>query len=225
MPIMSTLTPATIASTARVSPEAQRVLRNTYALLSLTLLFAAGTAGASMALGLPHPGILITLAGYFGLLFVIHKFRNSAAGVALVFALTGFMGMTLGPVVGQVLAGANGAMTVMLAAGLTGTMFLGLSGYALATQRDVSGWGAPLTVGVLVAFGAGLLSLFVDIPGLSLAVSAMFTVLMAGIIVYETSNIIQGGERNYVLATVSLFVAIYNLFASLMHLLGVGSGE
>lgn len=222
---MTTMTPTTVSAGTQLAPEARRMLRNTYALLSLTLLFSAATAGASLALGFPHPGLLLTLAGYFGLLFAIHRFRNSAAAVGLVFALTGFMGLTLGPVLGRILAGADGAVTVMLAAGLTGTLFLGLSAYALVTQRDVSGWGAPLAVGVLVAFGAGLLSLFVDIPGLALAVSAMFTVLMAGVIVYETSNIIHGGERNYVLATVSLFVAIYNLFLSLLHLLGAGSNE
>ncbi len=209
----------------QISHEAQRVLRNTYALLSLSLLVTATTAGASLALGLPHPGLLLTLVGYFGLLFGIFRYRNSAAAIGLVFVLTGFMGLTLGPLVGQVLAGVNGSATVMLAAGLTAVLFLGLSGYAQVTRRDVSGWGAPLMMGVLVAFGAGLLTFFVDIPGLALAVSALFTLLMAGVIVYETNAIISGGERNYVLATVSLFVAIYNLFASLLHILGVSGNS
>ncbi len=197
-----------------------RVIRNTYMLLSMTLLFAAVTAGASAALKLPHPGILITLIGYFGLLFAITRFRDSGLGVGLVFALTGFMGYTLGPIIGHYLGLPNGGQTVMMAMGGTAAIFLGLSGYALTTRKDFSFMGGFLMVGILLAFLAGLAAIFFEIPALSLTVSAAFVLLMSGLILYETSNIIHGGETNYVMATVSLFVSIFNLFTSLLQLLG-----
>ena len=202
-----------------------RVLRNTYLLLSLTLAFSALTAGASMALGLPHPGMLITLVGYFGLLFLTTKFRNSGAGIACVFALTGFMGYTLGPILSHYLALPNGGQIVMMAMGGTAAIFLALSGYVLATRKDFSFMGGFLMVGILVAFLAGLGAVFFQMPGLALAVSAMFVLLMSGLILFETSNIIHGGETNYIMATVTLYVTIYNLFTSLLHLLGVLNDE
>ncbi|MFC1774591.1 Bax inhibitor-1/YccA family protein [Pseudomonadota bacterium] len=197
-----------------------KVIRNTYMLLSLTLMFSALTAGISMTLNLPHPGLLLTLAGYFGLLFLVAKFRNSDAGLGLVFALTGFMGYTLGPILNAYLSLPNGGQVVMMAMGATGAVFLGLSGYALTTRKDFRFMGGFLMVGILVAFLAGLGAVFLEMPGLSLAVSAMFVLLMAGLILYETSNIIHGGETNYVMATVTLYVSIFNLFTSLLHLLG-----
>ena len=202
-----------------------KVVRNTYMLLSMTLLFSALTAGVSMALKLPHPGLLLTLVGYFGLLFLTTKFRDSALGLGLVFALTGCMGYTLGPILNAYLALPNGGQVVMMAMGATGAIFLGLSGYALTTRQDFSFMGGFLMVGILVAFLAGLGAVFLEIPGLSLAVSAMFVLLMAGLILYETSNIIHGGETNYIMATVTLYVAIYNLFTSLLHLLGLAGSE
>ena len=202
-----------------------KVVRNTYMLLSMTLLFSALTAGVSMALKLPHPGLLLTLVGYFGLLFLTTKFRDSALGLGLVFALTGFMGYTLGPILNAYLALPNGGQVVMMAMGATGAIFLGLSGYALTTRQDFSFMGGFLMVGILVAFLAGLGAVFLEIPGLSLAVSAMFVLLMAGLFLYETSNIIHGGETNYIMATVTLYVAIYNLFTSLLHLLGLAGSE
>lgn len=200
--------------------ETNKVIRNTYSLLSMTLIFSAITAGASMVLKLPHPGILLTLAGYFGLLFLTAKFRDSATGLVFVFALTGFMGYTLGPILNSYLAMSNGGQIVMTAMGATGAIFLGLSMYALTTRKDFSFMGGFLMVGIVVAFLAGLGAVFFEMPGLSLAVSAMFVLLMAGLILYETSNIIHGGETNYIMATVTLFVAIFNLFTSLLHLLG-----
>jgi modulator of FtsH protease len=197
-----------------------KVIRNTYTLLSMTLLFSALTAGVSMALNLPHPGLLLTLGGYFGLLFATTRFRNSSLGLVFVFALTGFMGYTLGPILNAYLALPNGGQVVMTAMGATGVIFLGLSGYALTTRKDFSFMGGFLMVGILVAFMAGLGAVFFEMPGLSLAVSSMFVLLMAGLILYETSNIIHGGETNYIMATVTLFVAIFNLFTSLLHLLG-----
>ena len=202
-----------------------KVIRNTYTLLSMTLLFSALAAGVSMTLNLPHPGLLLTLGGYFGLLFATTKFRNSALGLAFVFALTGFMGYTLGPILNAYLALPNGGQVVMTAMGGTGAIFLGLSGYALTTRKDFSFMGGFLVVGILVAFLAGLGALFLEMPGLSLAVSSMFVLLMAGLILYETSNIIHGGETNYIMATVTLFVAIFNLFTSLLHLLGFMGGD
>lgn len=202
-----------------------RVLRNTYLLLSLTLAFAAVTAGLSAAFQLPHPGILLTLAGYFGLLFAIHKLQNSGWAVALVFALTGFMGYTLGPIVSRYLGLPNGGEIVMQAMGATAVIFVGLSAYALTTRKDFSFLGGFLMVGILLAFLAGLGAIFFEIPALSLTVAAAFVLLMSGLILYETSNIIHGGETNYVLATVTLFVSIFNLFTSLLQLLGFMSGD
>jgi modulator of FtsH protease len=178
-----------------------------------------------MALNLPHPGLLLTLAGYFGLLFLTTRFRNSAIGLVMVFTLTGFMGYTLGPLLNAYLSLANGPQLVMTALGGTGVTFLALSGYALVSRNNFSFLGSFLMVGILVAFVAGLAALFMEMPGLALAVSAMFVLLMAGLILYETSNIIHGGETNYVMATVTLYVSIYNLFTSLLHLLGAFNSE
>ena len=212
-------------SGAESTLASNRVIRNTYLLLSLTLLFSALTAGASVALKLPHPGIIITLVGYFGLLFAIHKMQNSGVAVGLAFALTGFMGYTLGPIISRYLGLANGGEIVMQAMGATAVIFVGLSAYALTTKKDFSFMGGFLTVGILLAFVAGLAALFFEIPALSLAVSAAFVLLMSGLILYETSNIIHGGETNYVLATVSLFVSIFNLFTSLLQLLGFANSN
>ena len=202
-----------------------KVIRNTYLLLSLTLAFAAVVAGVAVALKLPHPGILLTLVGYFGLLFAVHKLKDSGLGILAVFGLTGFMGYTLGPIVSRYLGLPNGGEVVMQALGATAVLFIGLSGYALTTRKNFSFMGGFLTVGVLVAFVAGLAAVFFEIPALSLTVSAAFVLLMSGLILYETSNIIHGGETNYVLATVTLFVSIFNLFTSLLQLFGVMNGD
>jgi modulator of FtsH protease len=202
-----------------------KVIRNTYTLLSMTLLFSALTAGIAVVTNMPFINPIITLVGYFGLLFLTTRFRNSGLGLLFVFALTGFMGLTLGPIVSAYLHMPNGGQIVMTAMGGTGVIFLGLSGYALTTRKDFSFIGGFLMVGILVAFLAGLASIFLTLPGLSLAVSAMFILLMSGMILYETSQIIHGGETNYIMATVSLYIAIYNLFLSLLQLLGVMSDE
>ncbi|MES0326881.1 MAG: Bax inhibitor-1/YccA family protein [Gammaproteobacteria bacterium] len=202
-----------------------KVIRSTYTLLSMTLLFSALVAGVSMSLNLPHPGMLLTLGGYFGLLYATSKYRNSSLGLAFVFALTGFMGYTLGPILNVYLAMANGGQIVMTAMGGTGAIFFGLSGYALVSRKDFSFMGGFLMVGILVAFLAGLGAMFFEMPALSLAVSAMFVLLMAGLILYETSNIISGGETNYIMATVTLYVSIFNLFTSLLHIVGAMSNR
>jgi len=197
-----------------------KVIRNTYMLLSMTLLFSAVTAAVSVALKLPHPGIILTLIGFFGLLFAVHKLKDSGWGILAVFALTGFMGVTLGPVISRYLGLPNGGEIVMQAMGGTAAIFLGLSAYAVTTKKDFSFMGGFLMVGILLAFLAGLGAIFFEIPALSLTVSAAFVLLMSGLILFETSNIIHGGETNYVMATVTLFVSIFNLFTSLLHLLG-----
>ncbi len=203
-----------------------KVIRNTYALLAMTLLFSAFTAGLAMVLKLPHPGLLITLVGYFGLLFLTARLQNSVWGLASVFALTGFMGLTLGPILSAYMTVfSNGGQLVMMAMGGTGLIFLGLSGYALTTRKDFSFMGGFLLAGVLVAFLAGLAAVLFTLPGLALAVSSIFIVLMAGMILYQTSAIIHGGETNYIMATVGLYVSIFNLFTSLLHLLGAFGGD
>jgi modulator of FtsH protease len=203
-----------------------KLIRNTYTLLSMTLLFSAFTAGMSMYLNFPYMGPLITLAGYFGLLFLTSHLRNSAWGLLSVFALTGFMGLTLGPMINAyVHMYANGTELVMLALGGTGAIFLGLSGYALTTRKDFSFMGGFIMVGILIAFLAGIGAMIFSIPALSLAVSAMFVLLMSGFLLYQTSAMIHGGETNYIMATVGLYITIYNLFTSLLHLLGAFAGE
>ena len=143
-----------------------KVLRNTYLLLAMTLAFSTLTAAASMAMNLPHPGLVLTLAGYFGLLFLTAKFRDRALGLAFVFALTGFMGYTLGPILNVYLGLPNGPQLVMTALGATGAVFLALSGYALTSRRDFSFMGGFLMVGILVAFLAGLGAIFFQMPAM-----------------------------------------------------------
>ena len=215
-------------STARSESQilaTNKVLRNTYALLSMTLLFSAATAGISMVMNLPFFNPILTLVGYFGLLFATTKFRNSSLGLLFVFMLTGFMGLTLGPILNAYLATANGGQLVMTALGGTGVIFLALSGYALTSRKDFSFMGGFLMVGILVAFLGGIGAMIFDMPLMSLAVSGMFVLLMSGLILFETSNIIHGGETNYIMATVTLYVSIYNLFLSLLHLLTAFSGN
>ena len=203
-----------------------KVLKNTYILLSMTLLFSAFTAGISMSMNLPPMGFVITLAGYFGLLFLTTKFRNSSMGIVCVFALTGFMGLTLGPMLNAYISAfSNGSQLIMTALGGTGVIFLGLSAYALTTKKDFSFIAGFLMVGILVAFLAGLGAMFFSIPALSLGVSAMFIMLMSGMILYQTSAIIHGGETNYIMATVSLYISLFNLFTSLLHILGIMGGD
>ena len=202
-----------------------KVIRNTYMLLSMTLLFAAVTAATAVALRLPHPGLIITLVGYFGLLFATTKLRNSGWGLVSVFALTGFMGYTLGPIISHYLGLPNGGQTVMMAMGGTGGDLPRPVRLCADHEKDFSFMGGFLMVGILVAFLAGLAAIFFEIPALSLTVSAAFVLLMSGLILYETSNIIHGGETNYVMATVTLFVSIFNLFTSLLHLLGFANSS
>ncbi len=203
-----------------------KVLRNTYMLLAMTLLFSAAMAGTSMALQLPYFGPIITLVGYFGLLFLTSKFRNAAAGIVCVFALTGFMGLTLGPLLSFYLTTVpNGGDLVMTALGATGMIFFALSLFTIRTQKDFSFMGNFLMVGMFGLLAVILLGLFVDLSAFQMAISAGIVLLMAAMILYETSAIIHGGETNYIMATVSLYVALYNLFLNLLMLLGLSGDD
>jgi modulator of FtsH protease len=211
--------------------QTNKVLRNTYMLLSMTLLFSAAMAGVSMAMNVPYGLSLVTSLVALGLLwFVVPRTANSSAGILVVFAVTGLLGFGLGPVLNHYLSLSNGSEIVLLALGITGAAFLGLSGYVLTTRKDFSFMRNFLFIGVMVAFIAGIVSLVsalvgYPMPALALTVSAMFAFLMCGMILWQTSEIVNGGETNYVLATVGLYVTIYNLFTSLLHLLGAFMGE
>lgn len=213
-------------SQAQTALATNSVLRNTYMLLSATLLFSAAVAGTAMALDLPYPGFLITIVGYFGLLFAVNKTANSGWGLVSIFALTGFMGYTLGPIIDIYLKNfSNGPQLVTMALAGTGAIFVGLSAYALISGRRFNQWAGMITMGILVAFVMGIIAVLFSIPALSLAVSVMFVLLMGALIVYQTGEIVHGGETNYILATVTLFVTIYNVFLSLLQLLGFAAGD
>ena len=204
---------------------AHRVLRNTYALLSMTLLFSAAVATAGIVLQAPAPGLIVMLVGMFGLLFAVHKLKNSGWAIPAVFAFTGFMGYTLGPIVARSLSMPGGAQVVMLALAATGATFLALSAWAVTSKRDFSFMAGFLFAGMVIAILAGLAAVFMEIPALSLAVSAMVALLSAGLILMDTSRIVNGGETNYVMATVGLYLSIFNLFTSLLSLFGIGGDE
>jgi modulator of FtsH protease len=214
------------ASESGNSLASNQVLVNTYRLLSMTLLFSGAVAVTSAMLKLPHPGLLMTLGGFIGLLFLTSYLKNSVWGLASVFALTGFMGYTLGPILNFYLSMSSGPTIIATAFTVTGGVFIGLSTYARKTELKFVNMRNFLFIGILTAFMLGLAAIFLEIPGLALAVSGLFVLLMSGLILYETQNILAGGETNYIMATVSLYVAIYNLFTSLLHLLGaLGGGD
>lgn len=206
----------------RASPLAtNKVLRNTYLLLSATLGFSALVAWLSASLGLPYLGPWITLGGYFALLYAVTKTADSGWGIVWVFALTGFMGLTIGPIVSYYArAIPDGHSLVMTAFGITAVAFLALSAYAIRSGRRFTFMGGFLTVGIITAFLLGIVALVFSMPTLSLVVSGLFVMLMSGLILYETGEIIHGGETNYIHATVTLYVSIYNMFMSLLNLLG-----
>lgn len=202
-----------------------KLIRNTYTLLSMTLVFSAMTAGASMAVNVGFGiSLICSIAALLMMMFVLPRTANSSMGLVVVFGITGLMGFGLGPILTHYLAMPNGGQTVMTALGGTGAIFLGLSGYALTTRKDFSFMGGFLMVGFMVVLLASLGNLFFAIPALSLAISAGVVMLMSGFILYHTSALVNGGETNYLMATVSLYLAIYNLFTSLLHLLGAFGG-
>ncbi len=215
----------TLQHSAVNEAEVSKLFRNTYALLAMTLAFSAVVAMVSMAMNLPRPNIIIMLVGFYGLLFAIAKFRNSGVGLVLTFALTGFMGYTLGPILNHYLALPNGGQLVSMALGMTAMVFFGLSAFAILTRKDFSFLSGFIMAGFIVLLCAIVASFFMQMSGLSLAISAGFVLFSSAVILYQTSAIIHGGEDNYIMATVTLFVSIYNLFLSLLHLLGIFSND
>ncbi|ATZ95335.1 FtsH protease modulator YccA [Dickeya fangzhongdai] len=211
-----------IASTTREQSllSTHKVLRNTYFLLSLTLGFSAVTATLSTVLNLPSPGLILTLVGFYGLMFLTYRLADRPAGILAAFALTGFMGYTLGPLLSTLIA-AGASDIIMLALGGTALVFFCCSAYVLTTRKDMSFLSGMLMAGFVVLLLATIANLFLNLPGLHLAISTMFILFSAGAILWETSNIVHGGETNYIRATVSLYVSIYNLFVSLLSLLGM----
>ncbi|MBU9847235.1 FtsH protease modulator YccA [Rahnella ecdela] len=199
-----------------------RVLRNTYFLLALTLGVSAITATASTVLRLPSPGFLLTIVGFYGLMFLTYRTSNSPAGILSAFALTGFMGYTLGPLLSSLLSVGAGDI-IMLALGGTALVFFCCSAYVLTTRKDMSFLSGMMMAGFVVLLIAVIANLFLQIPALSLAISCLFILFSAGAILWETSNIIHGGETNYIRATVSLYVSLYNIFVSLLSILGMTS--
>lgn len=215
-------------STAPVSQSviaSNKVIRNTYLLLTLTLLTSAVTAGIAMASGARPVHWLLMLVVFIGMPFVINALRNSAWSLPLTFGFTGFMGYVLGPILTLYLSLPNGSQIVAAAFGTTAVMFLGLSAYALATRKDFSFMGGFLTVGLIVVLVAIIANIFLQIPALSLTISAATVILMSGLILFDTSRMVHGGETNYVVMTVSLFANIYVLFLHLLNLFAAISGD
>ena len=206
--------------------ETHKVIRNTYMMLSLTLLFSAVMATVSLLAGVPGWTSLLTLGGALVLVwFVLPRTAHSAAGLGVVFAITGLLGFGLGPMLSHYLALPNGGQIVMTALGGTGAIFLGLSGYALVSRRDFSFLGGFLVVGLVVVLAAMLGNIFLEIPALSMAISAAVVLLMSGFILYDTGRMVNGGEDNYLLLTVSLYLNIFNLFVHLLSLLGMNQND
>ena len=205
--------------------ETNKVLKNTYMLLGMTLAFSAVTAGISMALNLPaFMGLVFSLIG-FGLLFVVNRMADSAKGLPAIFAFTGVMGAGLGPLLNAYLAMPGGPQLVMQSLAGTAFIFFGLSAYALQSKRDFSFMTGFLFAGLIVAIVAMIANIFLGIPALSLTISAAVVMIMSGLILVDTSRIINGGETNYIRATVGLYLNIYNIFVHLLHLLGAFGGD
>lgn len=203
-----------------------KVLRNTYLLLGMTFLFSAFAAYASFAVNAKPLNPLLLIAGMYGLMFLTYSLKDSPWGLVSVFAFTGFLGYTLGPVLNFYVAHfSNGPQLIGTALGGTGIIFFALSGYALTTRKDFSYLSGFLFVAVMVAFLAMIAGIFFQMPALQLLISAAFMLISSGLILLQTSELIHGGETNYIVATVSLFVSIYNLFISLLQLLSAFAGS
>lgn len=205
--------------------DVSRVLRNTYALLAMTLAFSGLVAFIAQQMQVAYPSIFVVLIGFYGLFFLTVKLRDSAWGLLSTFALTGFMGYTLGPILNRYLGMANGGEVISAAFAMTALVFCGLSAYVLTTRKDMSFLSGFITAGFFVLLGAVVASFFFQISGLQLAISAGFVLFSSVCILFQTSAIIHGGERNYIMATISLYVSIYNLFVSLLQLVGLAGGD
>jgi len=211
-----------IVSSTRESSllSTHRVLRNTYFLLGLTLAFSALTATLSTLYALPAPGLILMLVGFYGLMFLTYRLANSPAGILAAFAFTGFLGYCLGPILNSVMSAGMGDV-IALALGGTALVFFCCSAYVLTTRKDMSFLSGMLMAGFVVLLIAVVANIFLNIPALHMAISVLFVLFSTGAILWETSNIIHGGETNYIRATVSLYVSLYNIFVSLLSLLGM----
>ena len=205
--------------------EISKVLRNTYSLLALTLAFSGVMAFVAQQMRVGYPNVFVVLIGFYGLFFLTNKLRDSAWGLVSTFALTGFMGFILGPILNRYLGMAGGAEVVSSAFAMTALVFGGLSAYVLITRKDMSFLSGFITAGFFVLLGAVVASFFFQISGLQLAISAGFVLFSSACILFQTSAIIHGGERNYIMATISLYVSIYNLFVSLLQIFGIMGGD
>ena len=221
------MNPNTVFTGAAVSAEVRnKVLRDTYKLLSMTLFFSALMAGVSMAIAMPPFMSLVCSIGALLLVwFVLPKTAHSSTGIFVVFGFTGLLGLGLGPMLSAYLSIPGGSQIIMTAMGGTGAIFLGLSGYALMTKKDFSFLGGMLFAGFIVVLIAALANIFLQIPALSLAISGAVILIMSGFILFDTSRIVNGGETNYIMATAGLYLAIYNIFVSLLQILGIFNSE
>ncbi|MBS5014323.1 MAG: Bax inhibitor-1/YccA family protein [Haemophilus parainfluenzae] len=201
-----------------------KVLRNTYFLLGLTMAFSAVVAYISMSLNLPYPNLIVLLVGFYGLLFVTNRLANSAWGILAAFAFTGFMGYTIGPILNMYVARGMEDL-IMLAFAGTAIVFFACSAYVLTTKKDMSFLSTAIFSLFIVLLLGIVASFFFQIPALAVGISALFVVFSTMTILYETSNIIHGGETNYIRATVSIYVSIYNLFISLLRLFSIFSSD
>jgi len=201
-----------------------KVLKNTYMLLAMTLAFSALVAGAVVTLNLPSPGFIITLVGVYGLMYLTEKNRNNSMGILFVFLFTGFLGYTVGPLINRYIGAGMGDIVVMAFAG-TAFTFFALSAYVLTTKKDMSFLNGMMMAGFVVLIVAMIGNIFLQIPALSLAISAMFILFSSAAILMQTSSIIHGGETSYISATVTIFLSLYNIFVSLLQILGVMSSD
>lgn len=216
----------TVAGAGVERLETHKVIRNTYMMLSLTLLFSGLTAAVSMVIAPPGWISLVTLGAALAMIwFVLPRTAQSMAGLGVVFGITGLLGFGLGPMLNYYMSLPNGGQIVMTALGGTGAIFLGLSGYALVSRRDFSFMGGFLVVGLVVVLAAMLGNIFLEIPALSMAISGAVVLLMSGFILYDTGRMVNGGEDNYLLLTVSLYLNIFNLFVHLLSLLGMNQND
>ena len=201
-----------------------KVLKNTYMLLAMTLAFSALVAGAVVTLNLPSPGFIITLVGVYGLMYLTEKNRNNTMGILFVFLFTGFLGYTVSPLINRYIGAGMGDIVVMAFAG-TAFTFFALSAYVLTTKKDMSFLNGMMMAGVVVLIVAMIGNIFLQIPALSLAISAMFILFSSAVILMQTSSIIHGGETSYISATVTIFLSLYNIFVSLLQILGIMSSD
>ncbi|MGV6825961.1 MAG: Bax inhibitor-1/YccA family protein [bacterium] len=215
-----------ITRTADQVLSTNKVIKNTYMLLSATLGFSAVMALVSMFTNMPPMTYLISVLGAMVLgMFVLPRTANSSAGLGVIFLITGLMGFGLGAMLSVYLALPNGPQIISLALGGTGVIFLGLSGYALTSKRDFSFMGGFIFAGMMVMVVAMIANLFLQIPALQLALAAGIMLIMAAYILFQTSQMINGGETNYIFATYGLYIAIFNIFISLLQILGAFSGD